>query len=267
MPARSIGRTSCVVLMMASMTACASIDSRPQSLRLERDALTNFKLCDYGIAKRLSDASLIELNRTNFCGGARTTQDVRNAFITYAMDLVDARYKDFIIGLSREAKSNNLGFNFISLALTAGATVAGERTANALSAGATAITGTRDSFNKDVLYEQTIAALIDEMYAMRSDARKPILTGMAQPADKYTIDMAARDIEAYDEAADLNRAFQRLVQSAAQRAQQAKAEEADLKSELIACQPTQDLIVPRAKAVAYLDGLADDQSGNAKLQS
>jgi hypothetical protein len=258
----------CTLAVLGSnLGACASIDSRPQPLWTEKQAYTAFQNCDLATASdviKTADDNGKIASPVN-CGKAVTDKEARNRFITGAMDLIDTRYKDFVIDLSREAKGSNLGFNFIALALTAGGAVAGEKTANALASGTTAILGTRDSFNKDVLLEQTIAALIDEMFAMRADARASLLTGMKADYKAYPLEQAARDIAAYDEAADLNRAIQRLVRAAAERADKAEAREEMLKASIQGCVPMKNTFVPRYRIKKFLDGISNDAAGDGKV--
>lgn len=262
-----IAKFGVLALLGSNLAACASIDSRPKPLWTEQQVYAAFQNCDLATAKTAirSAAADGKIASATFCNSATTTKDARNRFITSAMDVIDTRYKNFLIELSREAKGANLGFNFIALALTAGGAVAGENTANSLAAGTTAILGTRDAFNKDALYEKTIAALIDEMFTMRADARASLLTGIKADYDVYPIEMAARDISAYDEAADLNRAIQRLVRTAANRADKAQVDEKMLKAALQGCVPMKNTFVPRYRIKKFLTDTPNDAAGNGKL--
>jgi hypothetical protein len=254
----TILRVSIVALSFASLAACASIDSRP-GLVLPR-------------SKALADATAFSYPTANTAWIAAGSDEakaraIRDRYLDLQMRAIDASYQNYLIELSQEAKAGNLGFDFIALALTAGASVGSKKTANALSSAAIAITGTRDAFNKDVFFERTLPAIFSEMAASRSRARLALIEGKTKSAKDYSLSEADQDLRLYDEAANLNLALQAIAKAAADREEVAKVAEEELKAEFVACTPAKNTLIARAKIAKYLNGLPNDQAGTNKIAS
>lgn len=148
-------------------------------------------------------------------GQART--DYRDKIIGIYMNASEARYQEFRRKLSREVKGSNVGLGTAALGLATGASIAGERTANILAAGAAALTGTKTGLAKEVYFEKTLPALIAGMEAARTRVRTNILTRMQKPADIYTLPQAFMDLNNYESAASLDSAIEMVTADASRR--------------------------------------------------
>lgn len=140
----------------------------------------------------------------------------------------DLRYLEFRRNLSRESKGANLALNLAVLGLTGGASLASERTANALSAGAASLVGARASFSKELWFDKTLPALFAAMDARRTEVRGQILTRMQSSPQAYSLAEAFADIARYQEAATLDAAIQSVTADANARAVEADARYANV---------------------------------------
>lgn len=152
---------------------------------------------------------------------ARRTVDERTEYrdmiISIYMTAAESRYQDFRRKLSRQSKGSNFGLGVAALGLSSGASFAGERAANILSAGAAALTGTKSALDKEVYFEKTLPALMAGMDAARTRVRTNILKRMQTKADKYSLAEAFLDLSEYETAASLDSAIQMVTADASRR--------------------------------------------------
>jgi hypothetical protein len=138
----------------------------------------------------------------------------RNAFIGAQLAAIEARYEQFRLALSAQSKGANFGLEVGVLGLTSGGALAAKGLANALSAGAAGLTGTKAALSKEVYFEKALPALLTSMDARRIEARAPILAGMKQPIEDYPIAQAIADLFAFQNSASLDRAVVQLTAAA-----------------------------------------------------
>jgi hypothetical protein len=240
---RSTVRYVCLSLLMASASGCASFSARPATVFPTNEIIESATAYNYEVARKDKDLS--------------ANQPARNKFIALQMAAIDARYWKFLTQLSRQNRGTNFGLNLLGLGLTGGATIAGEATANALSAGAVAIAGARSAFSKDLFFELTLFAAIDEMDAARSRARAPLVIGLTKGVEEYPLELAVIDLSTYEKAASIDTAIQRIAKSAAD-----NAEMADQKftAEVRGCLPDADTFTARSVVTRKIRALAADPS-------
>ncbi|MGZ8307921.1 MAG: hypothetical protein ACXWU6_15205, partial [Allosphingosinicella sp.] len=116
-------------------------------------------------------------------------KNYRNRVIGVYMSSADANFLTFKQLLSRESKGSNFGLGAAIVGLTSAATVAGQRTAQILTAGATGLTGTQGKLSNEVYFAKTLPALFAGMEANRTRVRTVIVTRMAE-GDSYTLSEA-----------------------------------------------------------------------------
>ncbi|RZF63160.1 hypothetical protein EWE75_17765 [Sphingomonas populi] len=205
---------------------------------------------DYPFEKAMAEWSTRGL--ANDLNGQRT---VRDKYIILQMRAIDARYRAFLTGLAQQSRGTSLVLDVATLGLTGGASFAAQKTAHILSSGATAVVGGRAAFNKDLFYERTLPALIDEMNTARTKAQASLTAGIGRTADQYNLAMADIDLSRYQDAANLDTALQQLTGAAAAHVEAANAlYTADFKG----CLPKSEVYLPRGKMITYLNSLTND---------
>ena len=145
-------------------------------------------------------------------------REYRDQVLFAYLDAANARYENYLIALSKQAKGGNVILDIVTLGLTGGVTVAGQKTAQALGAGATFLSGAQGKINERLFYEQTLPALISMMEAERAKVRAEILTKLTRDEKSstiiYGITEVLNDVSRYESAASLERAVVRLSQKA-----------------------------------------------------
>jgi hypothetical protein len=154
-------------------------------------------------------------------GAVSDKRAYRDEVVFAHMAAVNARYRNFLIGLSSQYKSINALVDTVSLGLSSGASLAGKDTAQALAAGSTFLSGSQGKVNSRLYYEQTLPALINIMESERADVRTQILAKMENDTNAATISYgmaeALMDIAEYEDAVSMERAVSRMSQDAATR--------------------------------------------------
>jgi hypothetical protein len=113
---------------------------------------------------------------------------VRNEIIDARMAEIDRKFAEFERALYREGIGFGVGTDWLVLALTAGATVAGGvDTKTALAAISTAVVGAHAAYSRDALFEKTMPALMAQMVAQRETIRASILMNEESPVEAYTL--------------------------------------------------------------------------------
>jgi hypothetical protein len=129
----------------------------------------------------------------------------RDAIVDARMIATDTEYRKFRLSFDAEARWGGFAATVASLGLTSAASLSGigHATAQALSAIATGVTGTRAAYEKELLAERALTAIENSMDAARQAVAIRVRTGQTQPADKYTLSEALSDLEDYYSAGTL----------------------------------------------------------------
>ncbi len=125
------------------------------------------------------------------------TEAVRNEIIWARLYAVDLRFSQFETALMRERR--DVGFLTTLTELAVGATGAfvPEKASQILSALSAGIAGASASFDKEILIDQTIQALLTQMRANRAQVANRIVSHMKLPVADYPLTRALKDIEDY----------------------------------------------------------------------
>lgn len=191
-----------VVLLLSG---CTSFDGRPTPV-LSMTSAVNLVQTTY-----LPNVAISTFNSK----AAGEKRAYRDEVIFVYMTAIDARYQNFLIGLSKQNKGTNLLLDTLALGLTGGASFAGEKTANALAAGAAFTSGTQGKINERLFYEKSLPALISMMEAERNAIKARIIEKVdAQDATQYGIAEALADISDLQNAATIERAITLLTEAA-----------------------------------------------------
>lgn len=158
----------------------------------------------------------------------------RNNCIEEFIGAIDYQYNAYKEEVFRLANGINASTDALGTILSAGAAAAGGSTGQILS-GITAGMGTlKGNLNQDVLYNQTITAIIAKMDADRADRLKVVLQQMQTPmpnstAPPYTMYAASVDLLAYFEAGTVHHAIVDLESTAGAQAVSCQAAVNNLK--------------------------------------
>ncbi|MEI6417809.1 MAG: hypothetical protein WCO82_01940 [Sphingomonadales bacterium] len=186
------------------LAGCASFDGQPPAVV---QPVTARQI----VAKYPVDTVLAEFYGTSVPADKKAYRD---KIIGIYMMAIDAEFLEFRRHLSRQAKSSNFGLDLGVLALSGGASFAGERTANILSAGAAGLTGVRGSISKQLFFEQALPAMLGNIDAQRTLVRAQIIQRMQQDADAYPLPIAISDLTRYEEAGSVDKAVQKAAADA-----------------------------------------------------
>jgi hypothetical protein len=186
------------------LAGCASFDGQPPAV--VQPVTARQIVAKYPVDKVLTD----------FYGTSEPTAQraYRDKIIGIYMMAIDAEFLEFRRRLSRQAKGSNFGLDLGVLALSGGASFAGQRTANILSAGAAGLTGVRGSISKQLFFEQALPAMLGNIDAQRTTVREQIIRRMLQDASAYPLPLAISDLTRYEEAGALDKAVQKAASDA-----------------------------------------------------
>jgi hypothetical protein len=159
----------------------------------------------------------------------------RNNCIFEFLGAIDYQYNLYKEQVFKLANGLNASADTLTTVLSAGATGVGGATGQILSGIATGIGTLKGTMNQDVLYNQTITAIIAKMDADRADKLKVILQQMQPPSAgatslPYTMYAASVDLLAYFEAGTVHHAIVDLQTSAGSKAVSCQAAVTNLKT-------------------------------------
>ncbi|MHA7002174.1 hypothetical protein [Aeromonas schubertii] len=125
-------------------------------------------------------------------------ETTRNNIIHKRIRDIDLAYSEFEANIYKENISFDLSTDIAVLALSGGTVIAGgAETKEALAAITTFILGSKASFDKKALLENTMAILVKKMRADRAQVRNDILLGTKQLFSYYDAGNASIDIARY----------------------------------------------------------------------
>jgi len=143
--------------------------------------------------------------------------------IAYAlMAGIDLRFGEFEQQFFDHTRYGAFGATLASLGLSGAGGLVGNGTAQILSALATAVTGARESFGRDVMIERTSVALMTAMRAERNTVALRIREGLRRPPELYPLGAALSDLFAYYRAGTIPGALTGVSQAVAVRNQAAQ---------------------------------------------
>lgn len=194
-----------VLPLFPVLASCTSFDGRPTPVLSMNAAV-----------KLVNDTYLPSTVIQTFNSKADSEKRAyRDEVIFVYMTAVDARYQNFLIGLSKQNKGTNLLLDAVVLGLTGGASFAGESTANALAAGAAFTSGTQGKINERLFYEKSLPALISMMEAERNAIKAIIIEKVGDnDATEYGMAEALADISDLQNAATIERAISLITEAA-----------------------------------------------------
>jgi hypothetical protein len=149
----------------------------------------------------------------------------RNQILTELIYLVDANYYSFENRFYGSQATTNLAGDAANLGLTAAGTVVGASDLKTiLSATATGLTGFKASVDKNFFDQQSRAAIVTKMRALRATERATIEdeNHMKAGVSEYSLESGIADVNAYYDAGTVVGALQSIAQTSSSESDQAK---------------------------------------------
>lgn len=144
----------------------------------------------------------------------------RNMIIDARVRAVDISFYRFERRAFGQQSGMAMGSNLVSTGLSALATVTGARV---LSAGASALTGSRDQYQRQV-FSVSLPLLFEEMHTSRREILVRIRQGEMMPIANYTVFQALGDISEYELAGSIPHAAGQLSSNVGTRSQSSQAQ-------------------------------------------
>lgn len=126
----------------------------------------------------------------------------RNRIAAVGMRAVDIRFSQFESRLFRQNREAGFGATMATLGLTTAATLT-SGSARAFAASAGLITAGRESFDKELLAQQTTLSIHTAMRARRATAAARLVAGTHAPLTVYSPNDLERDLRAYEDAGNV----------------------------------------------------------------
>lgn len=149
---------------------------------------------------------------------------IRNQFIEKRLAVVDLRFGQFVSALARESATAGFGVAVVEVAVGGVGSLVAESASQILSAVSGGLAGAKAAYDKTVLFEKTISALIAQMHATRKSIAAQILTRWSADLEKYPLWMAKRDLDAYEFAGSIPGAIMGTAADAKVKDDQAEVE-------------------------------------------
>ncbi len=210
------------LVCVAALSGCASINGFPEPVIPAHQATAEVEAFTNSASKEKIEDCLAKTDDTE-------RQACRNEIVDARLYAIDAVYFEFERTINSEKNITNVGADAALLTLGGlGTTAVGVATKTALAAASTGIVGIRGSYDKAVLAEKTISAIVSQMNASRAAVRAAIETGK-QKGDysDYTLGAALSDVLAYQQAGTVPSALDEISKAAAEKSTK---EQGDLKT-------------------------------------
>lgn len=188
---------------------CANISGAPRSV-IPAGQLQQLIESSYSVDTTLTQFYSNERNAR----GGQSRQDYRDRVAGMYMAAADANYQSFRSALGSSSRGSSVGFDTVSLLLTGLAASSSGNRAQDLATAATALTGFRTSFDRNLLFDRTIPAIIASMDAERARARASIVERLRADATAYPLPQFFADLQTYELSATLERAISRVNETA-----------------------------------------------------
>lgn len=185
---KAVRRACLAVLVLLAQAGCATFSGHPQPV-IEPDA------------ELLALAPLHSTAARHDCA-AQPSLACRGSIAAAWMRAVDIRFAQFETRLFRQTREAGFGATMAALGLTTAATVTGG-SARAFAAGAGLVTAGRETFDKEMLAQQTALAIHSAMRTRRAVAAQRLTKGLHASLEDYSMLDLQRDLQAYEDAGNV----------------------------------------------------------------
>lgn len=142
--------------------------------------------------------------------------DARNRFIEMRAAVIDHQYDLFRSDLYEQRVGANVGVDVATLGLSGvGAATGSTQVKTAAAAVAAFLIGSKASIDKNVYFDRTLPALLEQMDGARATVRRRLLDSMLLDIGNYPLMQASADLEAYFHAGTIPGAIAGITTQAA----------------------------------------------------
>lgn len=121
----------------------------------------------------------------------------RNKEIERRLRVIDIQFEKFARSIGQENVGANLAVNVVNIGTGVGGALVSGGASQILSGVSAFLTGSQQTFNKEVLFDRAMPALLDQMVATRTAVKVHIFKGMGRSMEEYTLSNAMEDVERY----------------------------------------------------------------------
>lgn len=202
------------LLLVPALAGCAGLRASPRSPIADHEASIARLEQVYAADKVASCLATVPPDKA-----------CRDQIVQALIIAIDLRYADYELGFFDTNRYGGFAATVATLGLGAAGAVSGAGTTQVLSAVITAITGTREAFNREILAEQTSSALLTAMRAQRNIVSLRIRDGLRAPeVSDYPLGIAMADVYAYFRAGTIVGALTGVTQAVGVQGQLAQDE-------------------------------------------
>jgi hypothetical protein len=151
------------------------------------------------------------------------TVDCRNRIIRARKAAEDIRFHEFEEGVIAEGRTVGFFATLATLGLTTASAASSGGSAQVMAGLAALITGTRETYSKEVLAEKTVNALFTAMRANRATVELSIRSDLLRPIAEFSLEDGLASLQAYRRAGTVHGALDSVQEVVAVKAQQAEA--------------------------------------------
>ncbi|MFI5020045.1 MAG: hypothetical protein ACHQRJ_00125 [Alphaproteobacteria bacterium] len=205
-PAKLAIAAIAIASLLAALAACAPIRGYPDDP--EDTSATLTRLMPY--FDGTEEAQYVALQND-----ATLRQQKRDEIVLARIRAYDIEFADFEEKLYLQGNSVSTGSDLLLLILAGlTATTGNAATKAALGAASAGVVGAQAAISKDLYYQKTIPALLEQMEANRTQAKLTIFKGLDQTDAQYPLTKAYLDLDALKAASSIPGAIAAITQQA-----------------------------------------------------
>ncbi len=182
---------------------------------------------------------------------------IRNGFIEKRIAVIDAYFEEYIQALAKGNARADLGVGGVDAVVDAAGTLIAGPASQVLSAVSGGLGGVKAQYDKAVLYDQALPALMAQMQAGRDTIRARILQRWSKDIDSYPLWLARSDLQEYQFAGSIPGAIKATAASAKE---QSQAAEQALFATISPGAASPEAFTERADIVKAIDALDADKA-------
>lgn len=207
---RPVNVMAMLIACAAFTTGCAGLSAGP------RAPIPDIENAIFGTANQPGLQAAYSPEEINRCLAlpldSVAAQRCRDSVVQALTTVINLRFAEFEVGFFDLNRYANFGSTVAILGLGAAGAVSGTGAAQALAAAAAAMAGVQTAMNRELLFEQTAAALLTAMRSQRNIVELRIRTGLGLTAREYPLGAALFDAYALYRAGTIPGALAGLTQ-------------------------------------------------------
>ena len=202
----------CALVLVWALGGCAGLRQFPEKVEgSDAEVLAHL---DATYDKALKD--IYDPNNSS------NQREIRNQFIERRLAVLDVQFQDFVRDLARDNANADLLVALAGVGTGGAGALVSKTASQILSAVSGGLAGGKAAYDKAVLYDNAITALIAQMAAGRQKVAARIFTRWQYNVEDYPLWLARQDIDAYELAGSLPGAIIATAEDAKDKAEQAE---------------------------------------------